>query len=136
MMRPYPETLARWHELVEKRDFTGLDDLLADDACFQSPILHTPAQGKAATAMYLRAAGFLLVSGGKFRYPNEWWNETSAVLEFETEVDGVIINGVDMIFWNADGKIERFKVMIRPLKAVNLVHEAMKKLLTQGLPRP
>ena len=128
-MRTPPETLARWHQLLESRDFGVLDELLADDATFISPVVHTPQVGKAVTGSYLRAAGALLLSNGTFHYVHEWWNERSAVLEFEAEIGGVHINGVDMISWGADGKIVRFKVMIRPLKAVNMVHEAMGKLL-------
>jgi hypothetical protein len=127
-----PAPLAHWHQILESKSFDALDSLLADDATFQSPVVHTPQVGKAITMMYLKSAGMLLLSGGTFRYVNEWWNDSSAVLEFEVEVNGITVNGVDMIFWNADGKIERFKVMIRPLKAVNLVHEAMGKLLAMG----
>lgn len=128
-----PDTLVRWHRLLDEKDLNALDDLLADNATFISPVVHTPQVGKQITGMYLKAAAMMLVAGGSnFRYLNEWWNDTSAVLEFEAEVNGITINGIDMIFWNADGKIERFKVMVRPLKAVNLVHEAMGKLLAMG----
>ncbi len=129
-----PVVLQRWHALLESKDLNAIDDLLADNATFQSPVVHTPQVGKQITGMYLKAAGMMLVAGGNFRYLNEWWNEHSAVLEFEAEVNGITINGVDMIFWNAEGKIERFKVMVRPLKAVNLVHEAMGKLLAATKP--
>jgi hypothetical protein len=133
-MRPAP--LARWHQIVESKDFAALDELLAEGAVFQSPVVHTPQVGKQITGMYLKAAAMMLLSGGSFRYVNEWWNDSSAVLEFEVEVSGILVNGVDMIFWNAEGEIERFKVMIRPLKAVNLVHEAMGKLLAMSKPQP
>lgn len=129
-----PDTLVRWHEILDSKDFNALDDLLADNATFISPVVHTPQVGKQVTGMYLKAAAMMLVAGGNFRYLNEWWNDTSAVLEFEAVVNGITINGIDMIFWNADGRIERFKVMVRPLKAVNLVHEAMGKLLAMGKP--
>jgi hypothetical protein len=133
-MTTRPAPLARWHQLLESRDFSALDELLADDATFLSPVVHTPQVGKRLTGTYLKAAAMMLLSGGTFRYVNEWWSDSSAVLEFEAEVNGITINGVDMIFWNADGKIERFKVMIRPLKAIQLVHEAMGKLLAMGKP--
>lgn len=129
-MKPVP--LQRWHEILDSKDLNALDDLLADNATFISPVVHTPQVGKQVTGMYLKAAAMMLVAGGNFRYLNEWWNDSSAVLEFEAVVNGITINGIDMIFWNADGKIERFKVMVRPLKAVNLVHEAMGKLLAMG----
>jgi len=129
-----PATLQRWHDMLDSKNLDALDELLADNATFISPVVHTPQVGKQITGMYLKAAAMMLVSGGNFRYLNEWWNESSAVLEFEVEVNGITINGVDMIFWNDAGKIERFKVMVRPLKAVNLVHEAMGRLLAAAKP--
>ena len=51
------------------------------------------------------------------------------MLEFETEIDGILVNGVDIIKWNNDGKIVEFKVMLRPLKAINLIHERMGAML-------
>lgn len=127
-----PQTLIRWHALIDNKDLAALDDLLADNAVFQSPVVHTPQVGKQITGMYLRAAAMVLMSAGTFRYLNEWYNDSSAVLEFEAEVNGITINGVDMIFWNADGKIDRFKVMVRPLKAVNMIHEMMGMMLKGG----
>jgi len=52
-----------------------------------------------------------------------------AVLEFQVEIDGVAVNGVDMIRWNDEGRIVDFKVMIRPLKAINLIHQRMAAML-------
>lgn len=124
-----PATLVRWHALLDSKDLSLLDDLLADSATFESPVVHTPQVGKQITSLYLKSAAMMLMSNSSFRYVNEWFNDSSAVLEFEAEVNGVKINGIDMIFWDADGKIDRFKVMIRPLKAINLVHEAMGRLL-------
>jgi len=129
-----PAPLARWHAMLETRNLNDLDDLLADNATFFSPVVHTPQVGKQVTSLYLKSAALMLVAGGTFRYLNEWWNDSSAVLEFEAVVNGITINGIDMMFWNADGRIEQFKVMVRPLKAVNLVHEAMGKLLAAGKP--
>jgi hypothetical protein len=124
-----PEPLRRWHEMVQARDLGGLDALLAEDATFESPIVFKPQVGKELTSTYLKAAGMLLLSAGTFRYVHEWYDERSAVLEFEAVVNGILVNGVDMIFWNAAGEIDRFKVMVRPLKAINLLHEAMRRLL-------
>ena len=124
-----PEALSRWHHLLETKNFAAIDELLADNAVFQSPVVHSPQVGKPVVALYLKSAAMLLMSGGNFHYTHEWWNDQSAVLEFEVEVNGILVNGVDMIFWNAEGKIERFKVMIWPLKAINLVYEAMGWLL-------
>lgn len=117
-----------WHRLMKQRDVQGLDDLLADEAVFWSPVVHKPQRGKAITKMYLSAA-FKVLGNETFRYVRELRSERDAVLEFELEIDGVSINGVDMIHWNEDGRITEFKVMLRPLKAVNLIHEKMGAML-------
>ena len=121
-------TMATWHQIVQTRDRAALQRLLADDVVFESPVVHTPQAGKPVTAMYLQAALQVLVNDS-FRYVNEWHGPTSAVLEFETTCEGILINGVDMITWNADGQITHFKVMVRPLKAVNKLHELMGRML-------
>jgi len=122
--------LDNWHQLIEDRNAAGLDDILADDAVFHSPVVHTPQRGKALTKLYLSAA-IMVLGGNKFEYVREVIGESDAVLEFTAELDGIIINGVDMVHWNEDGKIDDFKVMIRPLKAVNLLHGLMKQMLGQ-----
>ncbi len=123
----------KWHEIVRTRDVGLLDALLADDVVFYSPVVHTPQVGKAVTAMCLAAA--LHVFGNEsFRYVREVVGESDAVLEFETEIDGVTVNGVDMIKWNVDGRITEFKVMVRPLKAINLIHEKMAAMLKEYRP--
>lgn len=100
-----------------------LDALLDDSAVFESPVVHTPQVGKAVIAAYLRAAVVVLGSP-TFRYLNEWWAERAAVLEFGCEIDGIAINGIDVISWNATGRVIRFKVMVRPLmKAITLLHQ-------------
>lgn len=119
-----------WHQLIEDRNAAGLDDILADDAVFHSPVVHSPQQGKALTKLYLSAA-IMVLGGSNFKYVREVIGESDAVLEFTAEVNGIIINGVDMVHWNEDGKIDDFKVMIRPLKAVNLLHGLMKQMLGQ-----
>ena len=125
-MMPLP--IERWHSIAKSRDVRGLDDLLADGVIFQSPVVHTPQVGKAITQKYLSAA-LLVLNNGTFEYLNEWYGRTSAVLEFRCVCDGVEINGVDIIEWNADGRIRNFKVMVRPLKAVNTLHALMGKML-------
>lgn len=119
----------KWHEIVRTRDASGLGDLLSDDVVFYSPVVRTPQVGKTITAMYLSAA-IHVFGNDSFRYVREMIGESDAVLEFETEIDGIIVNGVDMIKWNADGKMVEFKVMLRPLKAVNLIHEKMAAMLS------
>lgn len=120
--------LETWHNIVRTRDASGLDKLLADDVVFYSPVVHTPQVGKAITTMYLTAAVHVF-GNESFKYVREIVGERDAVLEFETEIDGIVINGVDMIKWNEDGQITEFKVMIRPLKAVNLIHQKMGEML-------
>jgi hypothetical protein len=122
------DTLATWHQLVERQDAAGLDALLDDDAVFHSPVVHKPQVGKAITQKYL-AAAFQVFFNDSFRYVRELKGERDAVLEFTLELDGISVNGVDMIKWNDAGKITEFKVMLRPLKAVNLIHEKMGAIL-------
>jgi len=124
MTHTHPDTIARWHAYLEAADPALLDALLAEDVIFESPVVHTPQVGKAKTTGYLRAAAQVL-GNPTFRYLNEWCGEGSAILEFACEIDGISVNGVDMIFWGGDGRITRFKVMVRPLKAINLLHQMM-----------
>lgn len=121
-------TIKSWHQLLSRRDTTGLENLLADDAVFHSPIVHTPQRGKDVTALYLSAAFQVLVNDS-FHYVREVEGANDAVLEFSVVIDGVQVNGVDMIRWNAEGKITDFKVMLRPLKAINLIHQKMAEML-------
>jgi hypothetical protein len=122
------DALAAWHRLVTDNNPDGLNTLLAPDAVFQSPIVHTPQVGREKAALYLRTA-LALLNNGAFRYTGEWTAPNSAILEFEGEIDGITINGVDMIWWNTENEITRFKVMVRPLKAINLMHQAMGAML-------
>ncbi|MCK9380405.1 MAG: nuclear transport factor 2 family protein [Sulfuritalea sp.] len=120
--------IAVWHQLVKAGDVQGLDALLADDAVFHSPVVHTPQVGKAITRKYL-AAAFHVFGNESFRYVRELTGDRDAILEFQVEIDGISVNGVDMIKWNDAGKIVEFKVMLRPLKAVNLIHQKMAAML-------
>jgi SnoaL-like domain len=120
-----------WHQLAKQRDAQGLDDLLADDAVFHSPVVHTPQVGKAITKMYL-AAAFQVFFNDTFRYVREIKGERDAVLEFQVELDGIAVNGVDLLKWNDSGKVTEFKVMIRPLKAINLIQQKMAAMLAAG----
>jgi hypothetical protein len=121
-------TLATWHQIIENRDVQQLDNLLADEAVLHSPIVHAPIVGKKMVKMYLRAA-LLVFATPQFKYVRELSDNFNAVLEFTTEIDGIFVNGVDMITWNEEGKIIDFKVMVRPLKAINLIHQKMGELL-------
>ena len=126
-----PALIERWHRLVASHSTRGLDDLLADDVTFESPIVFTPQKGKALTHAYLEAALHVL-DNPSFRYVNEWYAERSAVLEFETVVDGITIQGVDLIHWNAADRIVRFKVMLRGIKGINLLHQTMARQLEKA----
>lgn len=120
--------LVRWHELVKNRNPQGLDSLLSEGVVFHSPVVHTPQVGKAVTTQYLTAA-LRVFFNESFRYVREIASEREAVLEFQVEIDGISVNGVDMIRWDEQGKIIDFKVMIRPLKAINLIHQKMAAML-------
>ncbi len=123
-----PPALATWHRLVETQDVAGLRDLIDDDAVFHSPVVHTPQRGKALTVMYLSAA-FHVFFNPTFRYVREIVGPSDAMLEFETQIDGIVVNGIDLIKWNDAGRIVDFKVMVRPLKAINLIHQKMAAML-------
>jgi SnoaL-like domain len=121
-------TLHTWHELVRTRKAKGLATLLADDVIFHSPVVHTPQVGKAVTQQYLSAA-FRVFFDESFHYVRELTGPHDAVLEFQVTIDGIAVNGVDMLKWNDAGQITEFKVMVRPLKAINLIHQKMGAML-------
>ncbi|OHU30883.1 hypothetical protein BKG76_04005 [Mycobacteroides franklinii] len=122
-----------WHGIISGANPEALNDLLAEDATFYSPVVFTPQQGKQITAMYLLAA-FATLAGpdNNFHYTKEVLDGNTAVLEFEATVDGKYINGVDIITCDDAGKIVEFKVMVRPLQAINLLHEKMRAALAQA----
>ncbi len=121
-------TIANWHRVVETRNTAGLNALLAENVVFHSPVVHTPQVGKTITRMYLTAALGVLFNES-FRYVREIVSDRDAALEFVVEIDGISVNGVDMITWDDDGRIVDFKVMLRPLKAINLIHQKMGAML-------
>ena len=118
-----PDTIAGWHRVVEAKDPALLDALLADDCVFRSPAVHTPQEGRAVTTQYLAAA--LVVLGPTLAYQREWYAEDSAVLQFQATLDGLIVDGIDMITWGEDGRITEFAVMVRPVKALHKLMELM-----------
>ena len=132
-MAAEPKAIARWHQLVTARDLSGLGDLLADEVIFQSPAVHTPQIGKAVTRRYLEAAQHVLMNDS-FRYVGESFGESSAVLEFEAVIDGLQLNGVDMIQWDESGRIVRFMVMVRPFKALQALMPLMARELESHRP--
>lgn len=123
-----PSPLAAWHRIVREGNGSGIAALLANDVVFHSPVVHTPQVGKRITTHYLMAAVQVFFNPS-FRYVREVVGERDAVLEFETVIDGITVNGVDMMAWNDDGLVTSFKVMVRPLKAIQLIHEKMAAML-------
>ncbi|HET6950217.1 MAG TPA: nuclear transport factor 2 family protein [Acidimicrobiales bacterium] len=137
--------IERWHQHLRGELPGGLDALLADDVVFYSPVVYTPQRGKPITTLYLEAAGQTLPGatspgapgggdGGGFHYTKQVMSGDTAVLEFETTVEGKYVNGVDIIRCDAAGRIVEFRVMIRPLQAVNVVHEQMRAALERMKP--
>ena len=133
------QNLQRWHQHMQGKLPGGLDDLLDDDCVFYSPVVFTPQKGKALTKLYLSAAGNTFSDGdnaqapgkqaSKFHYSKQVFSGNTIVLEFETEIQGKYINGVDIITFNDAGRITEFKVMVRPLQAVNILHAQMRTML-------
>ena len=126
------QVVERWHRFIAGNLSDALDTLLADDVVFYSPIVYTPQRGKAVTALYLNAAAQTLLGGGgdgAFRYTKQVLADNVAVLEFETTVGGKYVNGVDIIRCDDTGRIVEFRVMLRPLQAINVVHEQMRAML-------
>lgn len=132
------ETIQDWHAYLRGNYSAGLDGLLHDDCIFYSPVVFTPQRGKELTKIYLNAAGATFSDDAEasapreedpnhisFRYTKEVVAGNTAILEFERTMGGKYVNGVDIITCDDDGKIIEFKVMIRPLQAVNVVHQAM-----------
>lgn len=133
------DVIARWHRYLGGELPGGLDELLAEDVVFYSPVVYTPQRGKALTTQYLEAASRTLagevgtdgaVAG--FRYTKQVLSGDTAVLEFETSVDGKYVNGVDIIRSDGAGRIVEFRVMMRPLQGIQAVHEQMGRRLAAG----
>ena len=135
MARGIPETIQRWHVIALERRADDLAGILAEDCVFESPVVHTPQKGRAIVEAYLRGALHVL-NTEHFRYGEEWYADRSAVLEFFSVVDGITINGVDIISWNDAGLITHFKVMVRPLKAIQMVHQMMGEMLQKVASQP
>ena len=124
-----PAALEIWHQFVETADTALLADLIAEDCVFLSPVVHTPQVGGDVTRLYLTGAMHVLRDG--FHYVKEVVSGNHAVLEFVCEVDGLQVNGVDIMTFDDHGKIIEFKVMVRPLKAINALHVKMGEMLEQ-----
>ena len=120
--------LDSWHEIIRNGDASALDTLIADDAVFHSPVVHTPQVGKAIVVKYLTAAANVLLDES-FKYLGEMVDERQAMLEFQVTLDDIVINGVDHIRWNDNNQIIEFKVWVRPLKGMQKLHQVMAKQL-------
>lgn len=141
MAEPIQQCVENWHRHLRGELPGGLDAILAEDVVFLSPIVFTPQRGKDLTKLYLNAAGATLGEGAKpgtggepaskFRYVKQVLSGQHAVLEFETVLDGKYVNGIDLLTCNDEGRITEFKVMIRPLQAINLLHQQMAAMLKQ-----
>ena len=131
--------IKKWHELVVTGNEDIYDEILADDVVFYSPVVHTPQKGKEITKIYLSAAGNVFGDNKKdsapkesfsnFKYTKEIVGKNNACLEFENTVNGIHINGVDLISWNENNLITEFRVLVRPLQAVNMLHKMMGEML-------
>jgi hypothetical protein len=128
-----PPVIQRWIDIIDNHRPDELDGLLAEDAVFHSPAVFTPQEGKAKTAMYLRAAEKMF-AGTDFHYVGQWFSDRSAVLEFAATVDGMYVNGIDIIAWNDDEQIVSFKVMMRPFKGLQAIMPKMAELLAASAP--
>ncbi len=123
-----PPVIERWIDIIENDRASELEDLLATDAVFYSPAVFTPQEGRDTAMAYLTAAAKVF-SGTDFHYVEKWYGERSAVLEFAATIEGMYVNGIDMIQWNDDNKIVSVKVMVRPLKGLQALMPKMAELL-------
>jgi hypothetical protein len=129
-MSEQPPAVKAWHAVVDSGDSALLDGLLADDVVFRSPAVFAPQAGKDLTALYLRSA--MAVLGPSLRYVGQWYGPSSAVLEFEAELDGLYVHGVDMLHWNDDDRLTSFTVMVRPMRGLTKLVELMQRQLTDN----
>ncbi len=125
--------LETWHQFLETRNTKELKDFIAEDAVLHSPVVFTPIKGKFMVSMYLTAAAEI-IANGHFKYVREVCDKENALLEFETEINGISVNGIDMIQFNEQGQLKEIKVMVRPLKAINIVYQKMGEYLEKMKP--
>lgn len=120
--------LEKWHQGLKSQDQNFLDDILDDECVFTSPIVFKPIEGKEMSKLYLMGAGQTF-DMQRFDYVRELVDGLDCVLEFETYIGNISVNGVDIIRWNENGKIVDFKVMIRPLQAIHALQTKMSEAL-------
>jgi SnoaL-like domain len=122
-------TIAAWHAYMQSPTIEALSAMLANDCVFYSPVVHTPQRGKAMTTAYLWSAAQVFSPDSGFTYAQEIIGAYSVMLEFNATVDGIAINGVDIIHVNAAGLIDEFKVMVRPMKGMQMLQAKMAERL-------
>ena len=116
--------LERWHAICEERNPAALNTLIAENAVFFSPVVYTPQAGKTKVIGYLKAAAELLFNDS-FRYVRELRGTDEAMLEFTVTIEGIEVNGIDLIRWNMNHEITEFRVWLRPLKGLQIVQQLM-----------
>lgn len=126
-------SLARWHAMVQAKDLAGLGALLHPDAVFRSPMAHTPYGPAAALELIL---GTVMQVFEDFAYHRELASEDglSVVLEFSANVNGKALKGIDLIQFDAQGRITEFEVMVRPLSGLQALGAEMGERLAARLP--
>ncbi len=149
--KPIDTCLDNWHAWLNGNLEGGLDAVLHEDCVFLSPIVFSPQVGREITKVYLNAAARTFgdpatgddksadstestaatPGDSTFRYVKEIRGDNQAFLEFESTVEGKYVNGADIITCDDNGLITEFKVMLRPLQAINLMHAQMKAMLEQ-----
>ena len=117
-----------WHDFVINKNHDNLSDFIDENAILYSPIVFKPIEGNFMVSMYLMAAA-KIIGNENFKYVREVCDDENAMLEFVTEIKGISVEGIDMIKFTKEGKLKEIKVMIRPLKAVNIVHQKMGEYL-------
>ena len=120
--------LKKWHEGLISNDPKLLDEILDESCIFTSPIVFKPIEGKEMSKLYLMGAGQTF-DMDRFEYVRELVDGLDSVLEFETYIGDISVNGVDIIRWNDEGKIIDFKVMTRPLQAIGALQKKMSEAL-------
>jgi SnoaL-like domain len=116
-------TLTRWHAMVKARDFTLLEELMAAQAVFRSPLAFSPYQGPQTVSRILNAA---LDTFSDFHYEREFCADPlNLALEFRARVDERQVKGIDLIRFDAEGQILEFEVMVRPMSGLAKLGEHM-----------
>jgi len=120
----------RWRDLFAMENMPPVRDMLAEDIQMHSPAMHQVQRGPDLIADYITAAHEIFTRWD-LDYVRAFQNGNEICMEFEGEIEGVTLNGVDIIRWNADDKIDDFKIMIRPASGLKKLGEVMVKILAE-----